>query len=141
MAAATEAFVKDKIKEAEQTWRKQLQEETSHAKLEIAKMQEEIEKINTRQSSSEGWKDKRNQIDLYKEKFSLRIKEANSEKPTIKLSNENFMEFKQQVTGWMKALHPLIKKVMETLEKPENRTIDEEDIKERLVVEMREQAE
>ena len=117
MAAATEAFVKDKIKEAEEAWRKQLQEETSHTKIELAKMKEETEKISIRQPSSEGWKDKRNQMELYKDKFSLRTKEANSEKPTIKLNNENFMEFKQQVTGWMKALHPLIKKVVEALEK------------------------
>ena len=41
----------------------------------------------------------------------------------------------------MKALHPLIKKVIENLERPENRTVDDEDIKKRLVDEMRQQAE
>ena len=67
--------------------------------------------------------------------------DANCEKPTIKLTGDNFTEFKQQITGWMKALHPMVKKVVERLEKPEHRTIDETDIKARLIEEMRQQAE
>ena len=126
---ATEAFVKDQIKEAEE----KLNEK-------IATLKEDLEKVKAKQSYAGSWKDK-SQIEQYKDKFTLRKKEANTEKPTMKLNDDNFTEFKQQITGWMKALHPLIKKVIESLERPENRTVDDEDIKKRLVGEMRQQAE
>ena len=118
-----------------------MHEETTQAKAELAKIKEDIEDMKVSRLTSEAWKGKRSQLEQYKDKFALRNKEANNEKPTIKLNDENYIEFKQQVTGWMKALHPLIKKVMDNLERPENRTVDEEDIKQNLVKEMREQAE
>ena len=130
MASATEDFVTAQIQQAEDRW-----------KSELAKIKEDIERMKANQSSSEVWKQKRSPIDLYKEKFALRTKEANHEKPTIKLNDENFVEFKQQMTGWMKALHPIIKTVIENLEKPDNRTVDEAEIKEKLVEALRAQAE
>ena len=129
MAAATEAFVEEKIQEAEGRW-----------KAELAKIKEELTSSSINQSSSGSWKE-RSQIQKYKDKFALRKKEANHEKPTIKLNDDNVTEFKQQMTGWMKALHPVIKTVIDNLERLENRTLDEEDIKQRLIAEMRIQAE
>ena len=41
--AATETFVEAKIKEAEEKWRQQLHEETTQAKVELAKIKEEIQ--------------------------------------------------------------------------------------------------
>ena len=138
--AATEIFVHQKVQEAEDRWRKQLQEETYMAKTEITSMKEEIQRILAHLSTSDAWKNKRSQIDQNKEKFALRKKDANNEKPTIKLNDDNFTEFKQQITGWMKALHPVIKTAIDKLERPENRTVDEVDIKQQLIEEMREQA-
>ena len=117
MAAASEQFVKEQIQEAEERW-----------KAELAKIKEDITTINMNQASSGPWKEK-SQIEQYKDKFALRTKEANHEKPTIKLNDDNFTEFKQQMAGWMKALHSLIKKVIENLERPENIRADEEDKK------------
>ena len=102
--AATEEYVQLKVKEAEERWKQQLHEETTIAKKERAKIKEHIEQIKAKHSSSETWKDKRSQIDQYKERFSLRKKDANNERPTIKLNGDNFTEFKLQITGWMKAL-------------------------------------
>ena len=137
---ATEDLVKAQIQATEERWKERFDKETNHAKAELVKMKEDLESIRASQSHAGAWKDK-SQVEQYKEKFALRKKEANYEKPTVKLNDENFTEFKQQVTGWMKALHPLIKKVMESLEKPENRALDEEDIKKRLLEAMRQQAE
>ena len=139
--AATETFVEAKIKEAEEKWRQQLHEETTQAKVELAKIKEEIQDMKASRSAYDSWKDKRSQIEQYKDKFALRKKDANHEKPTVKLNDDNYVEFKQQVIGWMKALHPIIKKVMENLERPENRSVDEDGIKEKLLEEMRTQAE
>ena len=139
--AASEEFVQEKIKEAEERWKEVLREETKQAKKELGKIKEEIEEIKAHRSSSEAWKDKMSQVNRYKDKFALRQKEANNEKPTIKLNDDNFTEFKQQITGWMKALHPMLKTVIENLEMVENRTLDEEDIKQGLIQEMRKQAE
>ena len=135
--AATEAFVKEQIKEVEDKWDEKLNDKFMKMKEEI---KAEVEEMRTSVTGHKGgWKEA-SQIEKYKERFRLRMKEANAEKSTIKLCDDNFMEFKQQVTGWMKALHPVIKKVMETLERPENRTVEEENIKEQLVEEMRKQA-
>ena len=138
--AVSHAFVEEKLQEAEARWKQQLQEETKRAKKELANMKEDIEHLKANYSSSEAWKNKRSHVEQYKEKFALRKKEANNEKPTIKLSDQNFAEFKQQMTRWMKASHPLVKQVIEDLERPENRTVDEVEIKEKLVEKMREQA-
>ena len=75
-------------------------------------MKELNEKLASMQTS--GTKVKR-QVDQYKEKYGLKIKEANSEKPSTKMSDDNFAECKQQITGWMKSLHATVKKVMEEL--------------------------
>ena len=104
------------------------------------KMKEDLESIKAKISHAAAWKDK-SQIEQYKDKFALRKKDAVHEKPTVKLNDDNFTEFKQQMTGWMKALHPVIKKVIDNLERPENRTVDDADIKNTLIDEMREQAE
>ena len=64
----------------------------------MAKIKEEIEVIKVHPTSSASWKE-RSQIEQYKDKFALRTKEANHEKTTIKLNNDNFTEFKQQMTG------------------------------------------
>ena len=99
--AATEAFVIEHIKEhvqaAEGRWKERLEKE-------LAKLKEDMDKIKTNQASAGTWKDK-SQIEQYKEKFALRKKEAVHEKPTAKLNDDNFMEFKQQMTGWMNALN------------------------------------
>ena len=131
--AATEEFVQRKVQEAEERWKDRLDKE-------IAKFKEDMDKIKTNQATAGTWKDK-SQIEQYKDKFALRKKDAVHEKPTVKLNDDNFTEFKQQMTGWMKALHPVIKKVIDNLERPENRTVDEADMKKRLIDEMREQAE
>ena len=88
---ATESFVQAKIKEAEERWKEVLLEETKHAKEELVKIKEEIGQIKAQRSSSDTWKEKMSHINQYKDKFALRNKEANNEKPTIKLNDENHM--------------------------------------------------
>ena len=103
--AATEDFVKQQIKEAEEKLDEKLNEKFEKMKEEIKKEVEEMRATSVGHKG--GWKEA-SQIDKYKERFRLRMKEAIAEKPTIKLNDDNFIEFKQQVTGWTRALHPLI---------------------------------
>ena len=48
---ATESYVQEKIKEAEERWKEVLLEETKHAKEELVKIKEEIGQIKAQHSS------------------------------------------------------------------------------------------
>ena len=65
--AATEAFVKEQIKEAEERCKEEIREEKRHSKVELAKLKDEIEAIQVSLSKNGVFKDKRNQIELYKD--------------------------------------------------------------------------
>ena len=58
------------------------------------------------------------------------MKEAGEEKPSMKFNDKNkdeaFAEYRKHVFGWMKAAKPVLRAVMEEMEKPEGRKIEEE---------------
>ena len=137
MSNASQEYVQSQMQMLEEKWQKKFEEAMASKDEEIKKMKEMNEQLASMYMP--GTKAKR-QVDQYKDKYGLRSKEANSEKPSIKMSEDNFAEYRQQITGWMKSLHSTVKKVMEELEKPAQRNLDEKEVKKMFSDEMREQA-
>ena len=133
---ATEMYVQEQIRLLNAQWRETVETMKSEFETEIKELQAKLKEGQTENKSS---KDK-TPIEKYKERYNIMKKEANAERPTIKMNGTNFETFKEQMAGWMKSLNPIVKKTMEELEKPKRRTTDEKEIRKAFAEEMRDYA-